>query len=266
MKAMWALLRFSMLENLRSRTYLVLALFAAAMMVVGLMLTVLGGTEFPERVLVDTGLAMAELFCLLVVLINTAMMFLQDLETRSIYAVLAKPVPRSMYLFSRYIGLMAVTVVNLILMGTFHVLLIHASRLVVDVTGYTPRLDLSVYIAAIVSIVLKIGIIGALTLMLVIAMTSSTGALATALLVWLAGHFNREISFFADRMGPGAPAFLIRAILWIIPDFNALNLKDFIGDTVILRQFNPAMTLLYWVAYVGVALSVSAALFARRDL
>jgi len=66
MKAMWALIRFSVLENLRSRTYLVLALFAAAMMLVGLMLTVLGGTEFPERVLVDTGLAMAELFCLLV--------------------------------------------------------------------------------------------------------------------------------------------------------------------------------------------------------
>nr|MDQ6939380.1 ABC transporter permease subunit [Verrucomicrobiota bacterium] len=98
-----ALASNTLLELTRQKVFYFLLLFAAL---------IIGGSAFMARltfqqefqVLKDIALGAMSIFSSLLAILATAGMLPQDIENRTIYTILAKPVPRFEYLLGKLIG------------------------------------------------------------------------------------------------------------------------------------------------------------------
>lgn len=256
MKTFLSLVVFSLKENLKTKLYLVLFLFSIVLIFIGLLLTQLSGFEQPQRVLINTGIAMIELFCLVVVLLNSVGIFLQDLETKSIYLVLSKPISRTSYIIAKFIGLLLVTIINILIMSSIHVLLIKISKWNINIE----------YLLVLITIFLKVGIISSVSLLTSIAMTSQTVSVITSLLVWISGHFITELQFIIKKTQSIPLKMIFNSIIYLIPNFQYLNIKDFFDSPYFVSKFSIIFGILYWLVYSSSVLTISCVVFNKKNL
>ncbi len=247
---------FSLKENLKTKLYLVFLLFSFALIFIGLLLTGLSGFEQPQRVLLNTGIAMIELFCLILVLLNSVELFLQDVETKSIYIVLSKPISRTKYVLGKYFGMLLTVIVSIFIMSIFHLLLIKISKCYVS----------KEYFFTIFCIFLKMCIVSSITLFTVVSMTSRSVAAIVSTLLWIAGHFTNELMFIIKKIKVDVVKYFFKFFYYIIPNFQLLNLKDFFDNQYFVSQFSLLKALLYTCVYSSVFLFLTCFVFKDKDL
>lgn len=256
MKTIFLLAIFSTKENIKTKIYLILVIFSILMIFLGLLLTGLSGFEQPQRILVNTGIAMIELFCLVVILLNSAGVLLQDIETKSIYLALSKPISRSKYIISKYLGLISMTLFNITIMCLIHLIFIKISRWTIDIK----------YFYVLITIFFKIGLISSISLFMIITMTSQIGAVITTLLLWILGHFSSEINFIVGKISSPFLQIILKIILYLIPNFQYFNIKDYFDSTYYVSQFNFVLGILYWLVYNSMMIMLTTYIFKNKDL
>lgn len=256
MKTLISIAIFSLKENLKTKFYLVLLIFTTILIFIGLLLTGLSGFEQPQRVLVNTGIAAIELFCLFLVLLNSVNLFLQDIETKSIYVILSKPVSRSEYIIGKYLGSLLVIIINILIMSTIHVGML-------SIVKWYPTKE---YYLTMISIFLKIGIIASISILATVAMTSQAVAVITSLLLWIAGHFISEILFLASKIKFEVLRYFLKICCYFIPNFQYFNIKDYFDTPYFLKQFNLLLGICYWLVYNAVVIGLSCLVFRKKDL
>ncbi|MCX7941155.1 MAG: ABC transporter permease subunit [Endomicrobia bacterium] len=256
MKSLISLIIFSLKENLRTKLYVVLLIFTIILIFIGLLLTGLSGFEQPQRVLVNTGIAMMELFCLFLILLNSVNLFLQDIESKSVYLTLSKSISRSKYLVGKYFGSLLLILINILIMSIIHILLIKLSRWKIPENYYF----------TLFTIFLKTGVVASISLLAVTTMTSQATAVITSLLIWIAGHFISEILFLAGRIKIMFLQFFLRICCYIIPNFQYFNVKDYFDTHYFVAKFGIVLAIIYWIVYNSLVLILSCVVFNKKDL
>ncbi|MBI5201213.1 MAG: hypothetical protein HY925_06475, partial [Elusimicrobia bacterium] len=112
-------------EQLRNRSYQVAMAFAGVMLYLSILLGMLA-VEQEIRALLDFGLGFIELMALASAIFGAATGILRDMETKSIYLILTRPVSRLEYLLGRYFGTVLSLAAAVGLMASAHVLLLLA--------------------------------------------------------------------------------------------------------------------------------------------
>src|ERR1035438_6397471 len=128
MRKILAIARYTFVEIFRNKVYYVLLLFSAVMIVSTLLLGALGG-EQRNRIILDLGLASIELFSLLIAVFAAVTLVLEEMESRTLYLILSRPVARYQFVAGRFLGLilllagtMGIMLAgHLILLGTQHI-------------------------------------------------------------------------------------------------------------------------------------------------
>ncbi len=69
-----------------------------------------------DKIIKDLGLSAITLFCVLIAVLVGGRIVYREVEKRTIFLVLARPVRRLEFIIGKYLGLMAVLVVSLVLM------------------------------------------------------------------------------------------------------------------------------------------------------
>lgn len=256
MKTLISIALFSLKENLKTKIYIVLLVFTTLLIFIGLLLTGLSGFEQPQRVLVNTGIATIELFCLFVVLLNSVSLLLQDIETKSIYVILSKPISRSKYIIGKYLGLLLVILVNILIMSVIHICMLKISK-------WTPTRE---YFFTMITIFLKVGIIASISILATVTMTSQTAAVITSLLLWIAGHFVSEILFLANKVKILFIQYFLKICCYVIPNFQYFNIKDYFDTPYFLAKFNFGLAIVYFIIYSAIVLTLSCTVFKKKDL
>jgi len=200
---------------------------------------------------------MIELFCLLIILLNSAGIVLQDIENKSVYLILSKPISRFQYVINKYIGFLCVIVMNVLFMSLIHLIFIKISR---------GEINYFQYILVIFSIILKVGLVSAITLFLVISMTSQTAAVITSILIWVAGHFLNEFKFILEKNTNFVIKIFMEIIYYLIPNFQYFNLKDSYDNLYIVSKFNIFFGISYWIIYTSIIIMLTAHIFNKKDL
>ena len=112
----WAIGQNTFLELVRQKVFYFLLLFG--FLVIGSSLfTVELSFQNPLQVLKDVGLGAMSVFSWLLGLLCTAMLLPKDMEDRTLYTILAKPVPRFEYLTGKLLGVFFLLALALFLMG-----------------------------------------------------------------------------------------------------------------------------------------------------
>ncbi|OIO05251.1 MAG: hypothetical protein COX65_09575 [Elusimicrobia bacterium CG_4_10_14_0_2_um_filter_56_8] len=233
----------SFFESVRNRFFTLFAVFAFTAVYASLLAGVMA-VDQEARVLADFGLALIELTALAYALFSASSALLKEAETKTIYLVFSRPVPRWAYLAGKLAGALLTAALMLIVMGG-----IHLSLLAFRDFGLP-----DCYAWALAGTFLKLAVIISFAFFVSLFSTSAVSTLVISSVMWTLGHFAAETRFLAEQ-APGLKGAAFKILLWLIPNLQIFNARDSAGAACAL---GPAV---FFSAAAWVAASYLAALW-----
>ena len=217
------------------------------------------------QILKDISLGAMSIFSSLLAIVATARLIPQDIEDRTVYTILAKPVPRFEYLLGKLFGVLLLIAISIVLMGALLVAVLYLrEQAVLNETLHQMRsapqeqvnaalnavrtAGLNIDIAGGIAIIyLKACLLAALTLFVSTFATTNIFTVVVMVFVYFIGHLQataREYWLEQQSAGWLTRTFLAIVAL-ILPDLQAFNLVDEIvaGVAIPLALFAKASLL-----------------------
>ena len=272
-------------ELSRLKIFYVLLLFA--LLLIGSSLFMAQLTFQQEfQVLKDIALGSMSIFISLLAVVATARLIPQDLEDRTIYTILAKPVPRIEYLLGKLAGVLVLLAVSLLIMSVlfFLVLKVREQTVLSDTLRQmqdSPADQMADALGAVRAsafnenllsgiglIYLKGCLLAALTLFVSTFATTTIFTTVVMVFVYLIGHLQSTArTYWLQTGGAGwiTKVFLAFVAL-LFPDLQLFNLVDDIvaGSPIPLALF--AKTAALGLFYTGFYLLLAWTVFYRKEL
>jgi ABC-type transport system involved in multi-copper enzyme maturation permease subunit len=249
LRLVWAVAANSISESVRHRFFTLFAVFAFTAIYASVLAGVMA-VDQEARVLTDFGLALMELTALAYALFNASSSLLKEAETKTIYLVFSRPVPRAAYLAGKLLGAVLTAGLMLAVMAAMHLALL-AFR------GFPAP---SCYAWALAGSFLKLAVIIAVAFFVSLFSTSPVSTIVISGILWTAGHFISETRFLAGHSA-GAAGWALKAAIWLIPNFQLFNARDAAGAACAL----PPAAFLAAAAWVLSAYLLSLRLLARKE-
>jgi Cu-processing system permease protein len=262
MNAIWSIAKVTVIEQIRNRLYLVILFFGAVILASSLLL----GTIAPghkTRVILDIGLLTIELFGLAAAVFGAVNLVLQEIESKTIYLLLTRPLPRSFYIIGRFVGLVTAVAITMFLMAVLHVLAMlsdpQAFREFAWNIPFWQHYPVLVFMT-----MSKMLITCAMAIFFSLFATSSVSALTFTGFFWMAGHFASEINFLIEKSQSVLTQIAGRVISFVIPNYQIMNFRDAYHSAA----FDPIHILWalgYALGYTCLFLIFSSVLFSRKE-
>jgi hypothetical protein len=253
MNKVLSIARYTFVENIRNKVFYILIFFGVIMVFASLLMSAVGG-EQSQRILLDVGLGAIEFFALVTVGFAAVTLVLEEMESKTIYLVLTRPVNRAAYLAGRYAGLLAAVYCGMLLMALFH-----SGLLFLKGWPFTGR-----YVLALLLSAEKITVIGSLALFFSLASTSAVSSVSFTVFFWLLGHLSEEIGFLAHKLTAVVPKALTLAAYYLIPNFQYFNLRDFWDAPNVIGPWI-LVSAAYGLLYSALCLALSLWIFKFRE-
>lgn len=269
----------------RQKVFYVLLIFA--LVLIGSSVFMAGFSFQQEfQILKDISLGAMSIVSSLLAITATARLISQDIEDRTVYTILAKPVPRFEYLLGKLLGVLSLLVISMVVMSALFVAVLYArEQSVLSETlrqmSHAPREQLDDPVNAIraaglkidilpgiVVIFLKACLLAALTLFVSTFATTNIFTVMVMVFVYFIGHLQataREYWLEQQSAGWIAKSFLALVAL-ISPDLQAFNLVDEIvaGAAIPLALF--AKTALLGIFYTVIYTLAATFVFYGKEL
>ena len=254
-------------ESVRDRVPYTLVLFAVLLIAASFLLGQLTAGQ-DVKIIKDLGLAATSIFGLFIAVFIGIGLVSKEVERRSIYGILTKPVSRPAFIAGKYAGLVLTLAVNIgIMTAALYLVLGYLTWLepaAVRATWSAPGPDPAL-LEAVFLIFVELALVTAIALFF---STFSSPLLSAALTlgIWIAGRFNTELRNFEAVVESSAAAWLARGLYHVLPDFSAFDVKLAVVHGLPVSAGYIVMSTAYAVAYVAALLLASMVIFARRDL
>ena len=213
--------------------------------------------DIEKLVVINLGLTAVSLFGLVIAIFIGIGLVSKEIEKRTLYTVLSRPVRRWEFIVGKFFGLAGTLVVNTFLMaiGVFGALLYVAHKLT--------RPD-ALILVALYFIVLQFLIICALAL-LFSSFSSPLLAAVFTFSLFVIGSFAEDLRGFAG-MVHGITHWLAVSAAYLVPNFAAFNVISSIAHEQPVAQQLIFNNTLYALLYAAMALSGAVLIFEHRNL
>ncbi|MEO0137446.1 MAG: ABC transporter permease subunit [candidate division WOR-3 bacterium] len=248
-----AILENTFKEALRQRIMLLLIIFSILLIVVSMFLEPFALGESP-KLLRDFGMAVASLFGILVVIIIGSTLIHKDIEKRTIYTVIAKPVKRSEIILGKFLGLFLLIALLAGAMALIHQLVILV---------YEGRFDLSILLNlpfSLIEIMVLLGI-----LLLFSSFSSATLTSIMGVIFYVIGHASPDLKLFADTVKVPALKYLAYGFYYILPNLENFNLRLELVHKLPIYTDQLLFSLCYGLIYTIFLLYLAVLIFEQRE-
>ena len=244
-------------EAVRDRVLYNLVFFALLMMAAAVAVGQISiGIE--QTVIVSLGLTAISVIGLLISVFIGVALVSKEMDKRTLYALLAKPVRRWEFLLGKFAGLVLTLAVNTAAMAVGLLLVM------IYVKHSLERSD-AVVLVAVYFILLKLALIVALAL-LFSCFTTPLLAILFTVGFYIVGLYVQELrNLPVEVMSPAMSAFT-KWLSYLLPNFENFNVMAMAAHG---RAVSGALILqntLYTVVYCTIVLAAAAAVFSRRNL
>ncbi len=272
-------------ELIRLKVFYFLVIFALLVIASSFFLA---GFSFEAefQMLKDIALGAMSIFSALLAILAAANLLPKDMEDRTIYTILAKPVARFEYLLGKLIGLMllltlAVALMSLVFAVTLLLFTNYKVHLSLAEMAGAPPAEIASAVAAIKAqgydanlfsggaiILLKSWLLAAMTLLISTFSTSAIFTTMASFAVYFIGHLQATARDY--WLSSADPGWFVKGALAIIalvfPDLQALNLVDDIVAGATIPLVVLAKTLALGFGYIVVYTALAIAAFQTREL
>lgn len=240
-------------ENLRDKILYNLVFFALLLIGSAVLLSNLTMGE-QTKIIKDIGLASINLFGVLIAIFVGIGLVSKEIEKRTIYTIIAKPVPRYQFLLGRYGGLAITLFVNTAIMvvGFFLILLLGKT---------SPDLGL---IKAIGLIYIELLVIVAAAV-LFSTFTTPTLSASFTLALYVIGHLTADLRVFGARFQNDLTKELLEGLYYTLPNLEYFNVKGQAAHGVPVALSYLFSASAYGVVYSAGLLVLACVIFQRRD-
>jgi ABC-type transport system involved in multi-copper enzyme maturation permease subunit len=253
-------------ESVRDKVLYNLVLFAMLLIASSYLIGQLTAGQ-DVKIIKDLGLAATSIFGLFIAVFIGIGLVSKEVERRSIYSLLAKPITRAQLVFGKYCGLTLTLAVNIAVMAAalYAVLAFMTYGLPPEAAQVweTPPLDPAM-LKAVALIFVELMLVTALA---VFFSTFSSPMLSAALTfgLYVVGHFSADLRNFQQVVDSPAAARFARGLYWVLPNLAQFDVKNEVVHGVHVPLRYMALTGAYAGVYIAMLLVISALVFSRRD-
>src|SRR5256714_3673186 len=238
------------------------------------------------QILKDVSLGAMSIFSCLLAIVATARLIPQDIEDRTVFTILAKPVPRWEYLLGKLFGVLLLLAISVLVMSALFLAVLYLrEQTVLNETarqlsaGSHEQLDEALnqirasgvkidIFAAVAVIFVKASLLAALTLFVSTFATAQIFTVVVMVFIYFIGHLQataREYWLEQQSAGWIAKTFLALVAL-VFPDLQAFNLVDELiaGVAIPLALF--VKTLVLGLFYVVIYTLAATFVFYGKEL
>ncbi len=244
-------------EAVRDRVLYSLVFFALAMMAAAIVVGSIS-IDIEQIVIVTLGLSAISIIGLLIAVFIGVGLVSKEIDKRTLYALLAKPLRRWEFLTGKFAGLVFTLAVNTAAMA---VALFLALYYVKHSLG---RADVAVLVA-VYFILLKLALVVALAMLFSCFTTPLLAILFTGGL-YVAGLFVHELRGLQSDEISLALATMLRWLSYLLPNFENFDVMGAAAHGRAIPGALIAQNTLYAALYCAIVLVVAAAIFSRRNL
>jgi len=240
-------------EAVRDRVLYLLLFFSALSIVLARVLAVLTVGD-RVKVVKDVGLASIAFFgALMAILIGTGLVY-KEIEKRTIFTLISKPIRRAEFLLGKFLGLVLTLAVMVAAMTLIYLAVVFLHTFKIE-----GRMALAVFFIFLELILL--------TAVAVLFSCFSTPILSSlfALSFYLIGHFSWSLETLIKKTPPGTRRTLLRAVYTILPDLENFNIKTEVVQNLPLPAGLWLGALGYSAVYTAFVLLLAVWIFRRRD-
>lgn len=209
-------------------------------------------------VIINLGLSAISVFGLVMAIFIGVGLVYKEMEKRTLYSVLAKPVRRWQFLTGKYLGLLLTLTVN-----TGFMTLGLAAALFFVGRPFVGS-DVSILVA-IYFILLQLALVTALALLFSCFTTPMLSTLYT-LGFYITGVFAADIHDIGDLTKSAGVKFIARLIYYLVPNFHNFNVIDLASHGEHIPFALVAQNTAYAAVYVSIVLLAASAVFSARNL
>jgi ABC-type transport system involved in multi-copper enzyme maturation permease subunit len=240
----------------RERVLYNLIVFAFLMIAAAILLgSISVGVE--EIILVNLGLAAISVFGLLMAIFIGIGLVSKEIERRTIYNILSKPVSRTEFILGKYAGLLLTLLVNTAIMTAGFYL-----ALAFEKKGLTPG-DLSLLVA-VYFILLQLAIVVGVAIFFSCISTPILSAVFTFSL-FVIGNLSSDIRWFGQQSQSLLLEKATSALYYLLPNFSNLNVITQAAHGVRIPGVLVAANTCYAFLYIAILVSGSVLVFEERE-
>ncbi len=253
-------------EAVRDKVMYSLVAFAILLIVVSYILGQLTAGQ-DLKIMKDLGLSSISIFGLFMAIFIGIGLVSKEVEKRSVYALLAKPIRRSELVIGRYLGLVLTLVVNVAVMMVALYAVLGYLGLTENVVALqaleAPLIDPRMLVAAGLTLVQLMMV----TAVAVFFSTFSTPILSAAMtfMVYVGGYFSADLRNFDQVVDSRAAQGIARGLYYVLPNFGPFDVTAQVVHGLHIGGKYVAVTVAYGFAYIGILLVLSVTVFSRRD-
>jgi ABC-type transport system involved in multi-copper enzyme maturation permease subunit len=240
-------------EAIRDRILFLLLFFAAVCIIFSRVLALLTVGD-RVKIITDVGLASISIFgALMAILMGTGLVY-KEIDKRTIYTLLSKPIHRYQFLLGKYLGLVFTLFVMLVFMTVIFLVLVFL---------HSFRIEWAMFVA-ILFIFLELCLITAVAMLF---SCFSTPILSTlfSLSFYLIGHISWGLEALIKKIPSGAAKTLAQVLYTFLPDLENFNFKTEIVHHLPIPPKIFFYSTLYGIFYSVFILALAMLVFRRRD-
>lgn len=206
------------------------------------------------RITQDLGLAgMSILGFMVAVLIGTGIVY-TEVEKRTIYTVIAKPVERWQFVLGKFAGLNATITV---LVAGMTVILLGAAW--IDIGHFKPQL-----LQAVLLTYMELMVLTSLSILMSVLCSPILGAIFTFLL-YIIGHTSGDLRELAQHFGSGSMKTVTGIAYYILPNLEYFNIRGKVIHGVHVDPSYMTFACVYGLLYSLAFLVIAGVIFERKE-
>lgn len=252
MRTLLAIAGNTFLETIRDRILNAILLFAVVLIGASILLGQLSAGQ-DTKIIKDLGLAAISFFGVVIAIFVGTSLVHKELDKRTVFIVLTKPVPRAAFLFGKLLGLSTTLTVLTAAMGVAYL-------------GLLALLHVPLHVGMFQAIGLAWMELLLLTVVTMLFSTFSTPVLCMlyAFAMYLIGHNLGTLADLGKRAGPALRLFL-EVLCQVLPNLALYDIKN-----QVVYGFSAPAAVVWWtagytLAYGGAVFCLAAAIFSRRE-
>lgn len=268
MNALWPLALITFKEGVRNRAFygisiIALLLFAANFLISGLIMQDVG------KVSVDIALSAVSFSGLLVVFFVGINLLAKDLDRKTIYMVLSKPISRSQYIWGKFFGIVLLLLATVVLLGSFSLISIFLVKLGHPL--FFPRFAWAPIVLALVYLMLGLIMLVAISVLFSSFSSTSFITLVLTLIAYLIGQSVNDVKSLVEMSvarGEEVSVVTLKVVqfaYYAFPNLSLFDLKLHAAHNLPLELEYLGWTLAYFLIYTFLLVSLAALIFRRKE-
>jgi ABC-type transport system involved in multi-copper enzyme maturation permease subunit len=207
------------------------------------------------KVIKDLGLAGIQFFSMLIAVMMSVLLISREMESRTVFNIVSKPVRRYQFLVGKFLGLLATTAVNILLMSVF---------LVIVAVVYLHEIDLRLLLAGALTL-LEMTVLVAFATLFAVITKPILGSVMT-LAIFVIGHISEDLWLLTRRLPGRALKLMVAGVYYALPNLERFNIKTEVVHKLPIPAESVGWAVVYGLSYSALVLVLASLYFERKDL